>query len=247
MDPKAYEQMASLEDRHWWFLGRRRILSRVIARIPLPPAACILEVGCGSGGNLEMLSQFGQVFAVERSEIALPIARARGIGVVAEGELPHRIPFGSQQFDLIALLDVLEHLEEDKAALEALTKRLKPSGYMVITVPAYPWLWSTHDELNHHKRRYTPEQLRSLLKSVGLETYIFTFFNSFLFPLAAGIRLAQKSLRLRESQDLKMPLPWVNWLLAEIFAAEAYLIPKFPLPFGLSLLAVASPRKDALA
>lgn len=155
MDPKAYEQMAGLEDRHWWFVGRRQILSRVIAGIPLPPSACILEAGCGSGGNLEMLSQFGQVWAMERSEIALPLARARGIAIVEEGELPHRIPFGSQQFDLIALLDVLEHLDEDTAALEALIQRLKPSGYMVITVPAYPWLWSAHDELNHHKRRYT--------------------------------------------------------------------------------------------
>ena len=241
MDPKAYEQMAGLEDRHWWFVGRRQILNRVIAGIPLPPSACILEAGCGSGGNLEMLSQFGQVWAMEKSEMALPLARARGVGVVEEGELPYRIPFGSQQFDLIALLDVLEHLEEDKAALEALIQRLKPSGYMVITVPAYPWLWSAHDELNHHKRRYTRSQLLSLLKGVGLQIHTFTFFNSFLFPLAAGIRLAQKSLRFRESQDLKMPSPWINWLLTKIFAAEAYLIPKFSLPFGLSLLAVASP------
>ncbi len=241
MDPKAYEQMAGLEDRHWWFVGRRQILNRVIAGIPLPPAACILEAGCGSGGNLEMLSQFGQVWAMEKSEMALPLARARGVGVVEEGELPYRIPFGSQQFDLIALLDVLEHLEEDKAALEALIQRLKPSGYMVITVPAYPWLWSAHDELNHHKRRYTRSQLLSLLKSAGLQIHTLTFCNSFLFPLAAGIRLAQKSLRFRESQDLKMPSPWINWLLTEIFAAEAYLIPKFSLPFGLSLLAVASP------
>jgi len=116
---------------------------------------------------------------------------------------------------------------------------------MVITVPAYPWLWSAHDELNHHKRRYTRSQLLSLLKSAGLQIHTFTFFNSFLFPLAAGIRLAQKILHLSESQDLKMPPPWLNRLLTEIFAAEAYLIPRFSLPFGLSLLAVASPMKTS--
>ncbi|MGY2726639.1 class I SAM-dependent methyltransferase [Thermostichus sp. OS-CIW-26] len=241
MDPEAYEQMAGLEDRHWWFLGRRHILSRVIGSLPLPPSAYILEAGCGSGGNLEMLSRFGKVWAMEKSEIALPLAQARGIGIVAEGELPNRIPFGSQRFDLIALLDVLEHLENDKEALLALSQRLTPSGYLVVTVPAYPWLWSLHDELNHHKRRYTRGQLLSLLKSSGLEVYTLVFFNSFLFPIISGIRIMQKVLRLRESQDLKMPPLWLNRLLTGIFAAEAYLIPKFSLPFGVSLLAVAGP------
>ncbi|MGQ9837647.1 MAG: class I SAM-dependent methyltransferase [Cyanobacteriota bacterium] len=245
MDPKAYEQMANLEDQHWWFVGRRRILSRVIETLPLPSPAHILEAGCGSGGNLKMLSQFGKVWGMEKSEFARSFAQARHIGIIEEGELPDRIPFEAQQFDLIALLDVLEHLEQDRESLKALASRLTSTGYLLVTVPAYPWLWSSHDELNHHKRRYTCSQLLATLEHSGLEVHTHCYFNSFLFPLIAGVRLTQRILRLQESQDLKMPSVWLNQLLTHIFAAEAYLVPKFSLPFGVSLLAVASPAKVA--
>ncbi|MCJ2542147.1 methyltransferase domain-containing protein [Synechococcus bigranulatus str. 'Rupite'] len=247
MDPKAYEQMAKLEDEHWWFVGRRRIFSRVIETLALPSPAHILEAGCGSGGNLKMLSQFGKVWGMEKSEFARPLAQARQIGIVAEGELPDRIPFEGQQFDLIALLDVLEHLEQDRESLKALKSRLTSTGYLLVTVPAYPWLWSSHDELNHHKRRYTRPQLLATLEHSDLEVHTLCYFNSVLFPLIAGIRLFRKIVRLPESQDLKMPSPWLNQLLTSIFSAEAYLIPRFALPFGLSLLAVASPVRMAFS
>ncbi|MEN9224571.1 MAG: class I SAM-dependent methyltransferase [Thermostichus sp. HHBFW_bins_43] len=245
MDPKAYEQMANLEEEHWWFVARRYILSRVIETLPLPSSPHILEAGCGSGGNLKMLSQFGKVWGMEKSELARSLAQARDIGIIESGELPARIPFEGRQFDLIVLLDVLEHLEQDKESLQALSLRLKSTGYLVVTVPAYPWLWSSHDELNHHKRRYTRAQLLTVLEASGLKVYTLCYFNSFLFPLIAGIRLTQKIFRLQESRDLKMLSLWVNQLLTRIFAAEAYLIPKHSLPFGLSLLAVASPVGSA--
>ncbi|MEN9231696.1 MAG: methyltransferase domain-containing protein [Thermostichus sp. DG02_5_bins_236] len=243
MDSKAYEQMAKLEDEHWWFVGRRRIFSRVIETLSLPFPAHILEAGCGSGGNLKMLSRFGNVWGMEKSEFARPLAQARQIGIVEEGQLPDRIPFEGQQFDLIALLDVLEHLEQERESLKALKSRLTSTGYLLVTVPAYPWLWSSHDELNHHKRRYTRPQLLATLEHSGLEVHTLCYFNSILFPLIAGVRLMQRILHLQEGQDLKMPSRWLNQILTRIFAAEAYLTPKFSLSFGLSLLAVASPAE----
>ncbi|MEN9201884.1 MAG: methyltransferase domain-containing protein [Thermostichus sp. DG_1_6_bins_120] len=247
MDPKAYEQMAKLEDEHWWFVGRRHILCRVLETLNLPASAQILEAGCGSGGNLKMLSRFGKVWAIEKSELAHAIAQARGIGTVEQGELPEGIPFENQRFDLIALLDVLEHLEQDQEAVKALRSRLILTGYLVITVPAYPWLWSAHDELNHHKRRYTYRQLLAVLNASGLEVDFVCYFNSFLFPLIAGIRIMQgllrKAFHFQEADDLKMPPLWLNQLLTHLFASEACLIPKFSPPFGLSLLAVARPAR----
>lgn len=251
MDPKAYEQMAKLEDEHWWFVGRRHILCRVLETLNLPASAQILEAGCGSGGNLKMLSRFGKVWAIEKSELAHAIAQARGIGTVEQGELPEGIPFADQNFDLIALLDVLEHLDQERESLKALASRLTSTGYLMITVPAYSWLWSDHDEINHHKRRYTRRQLLAILNASGLEVEFLSYFNSFLFPLIAGIRLMQnlmgKLFHSQKTDDLKMPISWLNQLLTNLFAAEAYLIPKFSLPFGLSLLAVARPAKTTPA
>ena len=242
MDPKAYDQMAQVEDIHWWFVARRQILSRVIQSLDLPPQAQILEAGCGSGGNLAMLSAFGTVAGMEMSDLARQKAQARGLGVIQSGQLPHGIPFEGQRFHLIALLDVLEHLEEDQAALRALASRLTPQGSLLIAVPANPWLWSRHDDLNHHKRRYTRAQLRQVIEQAGLKLERITYFNTLLFPLIAAIRLAQKQFKLQDSDDLTMPSSAVNRILTWIFGLERLWIAGIPMPFGVSLIAVARPR-----
>ncbi len=242
MDPKAYDQMAQLEDVHWWFVARRQILSRVLQTLLLPPQAQILEAGCGSGGNLAMLAAFGTVWGMELSESARQRAQARNIGVIQAGHLPDRIPFEGQRFHLIAVLDVLEHLDHDQAALRALADRLEPEGSFLITVPAYPWLWSRHDDLNHHKRRYTRPQLLQVLDQAGLKVEQISFFNTLLFPLIAGIRLAQRALRQAEKDDLTLPAPLVNRILTGIFSLERFWITRLPMPFGVSLMVVARPR-----
>lgn len=242
MDPKAYDQMAQLEDVHWWFVARRQILSQVLQSLPLPAQTQILEAGCGSGGNLSLLAAFGTVWGMELSESARHRAQARNIGVIQAGHLPDRIPFEGQRFHLIALLDVLEHLDQDQPALRALADRLDPAGFFLITVPAYPWLWSRHDDLNHHKRRYTRPQLLQVVEQAGLKVEQINFFNFLLFPLVAGIRLAQRALKQTESDDLTLPSPLVNWILTGIFGLERFWITRMPMPFGVSLMVVARPR-----
>lgn len=244
MDPKAYDQMAQVEDVHWWFVARRRVLGPILQGLNLPPQAQILEAGCGSGGNLAMLAAFGSVCAMELSDSARQKAQARGIGVVQEGKLPQGIPFQGQRFDLIALLDVLEHLDEDVEALKALGSRLAPNGRLLLTVPANPWLWSRHDTLNHHKRRYTKRGLEKVLTTAGFQIHNISYFNTLLFPLIAGIRLLQKALKVKDSDDLTMPSSLVNRTLGTIFAWERFLVNRIPMPFGVSLVLVASVKGD---
>jgi SAM-dependent methyltransferase len=157
MERQAYDIAAGIENDHWWFSGRRRLLAAVLERhLPRSDAPRrILEIGCGNGGNLELLAGFGQVFAAEKDDAARERASARGIGHVERGWLPDAIPFGGESFDLIAAFDVLEHIEDDRGAVRALRDRLGARGVLIATVPAYRWLWSEHDTLSQHVRRNT--------------------------------------------------------------------------------------------
>ena len=237
MDAHIYAEMAALEDNHWWFVARRKILDKLIATLPLPANAQILEAGCGTGGNLAMLAQYGQVYAMEANAQALELAATKGIGHIATGRLPAPIPFDGRAFDLIALLDVMEHLDQDEAAIRALRARLKPGGWLIITVPAYPFLWSHHDELHHHKRRYVAGNFRAVIESADCNVEYLSYFNSWLFPLIAAARLARMGSG--HSGDLSMPNKFINSLLTHIFASERLLLGRVAFPFGVSLLALA--------
>src|SRR4029077_5669995 len=141
------------EDRHWWYQGRRRVLQQAIARLGLPAHAHILDAGCGSGRNMLDLAHHGIVTGVELSPTSVQLARDRGAGEVLEGSVMD-MPFDAASFDLTVRLDVIEHLADDVSALRELRRVTKPSGALLVTVPAYQWLWSGHDEINHHHRRY---------------------------------------------------------------------------------------------
>ena len=240
MEKHVYERMAALEQEHWWFVARRAIVGDVISRLPLPATgARILEAGCGTGGNLAMLSQFGRVSALEPDDDARAMARRKSGLDVREGALPHDIPFPRDHFDLVVALDVLEHVKEDGEALRALLARLKPGGHALITVPAFPFLWSRHDETHHHHRRYTMGRLRKTIEEAGGTALRVTHFNTLLFPLVAGVRLMQRATGLGGGNDDRMPAPAVNALLRAIFGSERWLLRHGnPLP-GVSLLAVA--------
>jgi len=239
MDHEIYLQMREVEDRHWWFAARRRILQRVISSLSLPDQARVLDVGCGTGGNLKLLSQFGQVSAMEMDDTARNLAQARNIADVRAGKLPDGIPFPGQHFDLIVLLDVLEHINDDAGSLIALKSILAPNGHVVLTVPAFPFLWSQHDEVHHHKRRYRTAGLRRVIQGAGLEVVYMTHYNMWLFPAIAMARLAQRFLPSRENKpELKAPASLPNMLLETLFGSERFLVPRARLPLGVSLLAV---------
>ena len=240
MDRSAYASMSAQEQDHWWFVARRAIIDSLVrTNIALPADARILEAGCGTGGNLALLAQYGALDAMEYDADARALAAARGLCRVEPGALPDAIGFDDTRYDLIVLLDVLEHIEEDEASLSALGARLTPNGRLLLTVPAAPWLWSEHDVLHHHKRRYTHDGLLKVVAAAGLQVEASGHFNSLLFPLAVAQRFAHQLLRRDTPLDAR-PSPLVNAALQRIFAAERHLLGRFSLPMGLSLYAVLS-------
>lgn len=235
--------MAAVQQRHWWFVARRRILARVIGALGLPPAARVLDAGCGSGGNLALLAGFGRLSAMEYDAPARAAAAALGVCPVSPGRLPDDVPFAAGAFDLICLLDVLEHIDDDGATLRALAARLAPGGRLLVTVPAYAWLWSAHDEAHHHRRRYTAAALARCAAGAGLAVRRLGYFNSLLFPAIAAARLAGRLLGRDGASDAGLPPAPVNAALQAVFAAERHLAPRWLFPFGTSVLAVLEPQR----
>ena len=239
MDALAYHTLRDLQDRHWWFVGRRTIIEQLIRRfVKLPKSPRILEAGCGYGGNLEMLGKFGELNAFEYEDEARAYASTLSARPVEKGFLPDRPGFDNDRFELIAMLDVLEHIEDDGGSLRALRERLSEDGSLLVTVPAMPWLWSEHDEVHHHKRRYTKKALQILLKESGYELVSTGYFNSLLFPLALLQRLAARLFRIPHRVET-LPSRPLNGLLSRIFGFESRLVGRLTAPVGLSLYAVA--------
>lgn len=245
MNPDAYLQMADTESRHWWFMARRVVLASIIRQLNLSPDARILEIGSGTGGNLEMLSNFGHVSAMEMDTKARSIAIEKTASrfEIRAGACPSEIPFPGDEFDLICLFDVLEHIEEDIASLRALKELLAPGGHILITVPAYQWLWSEHDEFLHHKRRYSASGLKEKTKGAGLQIEKMSYFNTLLFPLAVIARVKDRLFNAASASGTLIPIAPLNKFFYTIFSAERFLLRMFSLPFGVSLYTIARPRR----
>jgi SAM-dependent methyltransferase len=241
MDP-AYAAVHAEEDRaHWWFRGRRAvILAEMSRRLPAGRGR-LAELGCGSGGMLEALGRFGEAVGVETDPALRARALERGLDVRA-GALPDAVPLEAGRWDAVCLLDVLEHVDAEAAALAACRRLLVPEGRLFITVPAYAWLWSRHDEVLGHRRRYTAGRLRRAVEAAGLVVERLTYFNTLLAPPIMAVRLARAALR-RPGHDLDRPAPWLNRALAVCFAAEAPLLRWISPPFGISILLVARRRE----
>jgi SAM-dependent methyltransferase len=240
MDRDYELQTHQAEDRHWWYRGRRNVLERVVADLRLPTDARILDAGCGSGRNMIELARHGTVTGIELSETSVRVACARDAGEVIEGSVLE-MPFDDRAFELAVSLDVIEHLEDDLGALRELRRVVTPGGALLVTVPAYQWLWSGHDEINHHHRRYTRSSLQRIGEQAGWRQVRTTYFNSLLLPVAILLRLLDRlSTKTTESSlDLWVPPKPVNWLLERPLALEAALIGRGGrIPAGLSLLAV---------
>jgi SAM-dependent methyltransferase len=244
MDPSLYPRMAEVEDAHWWFASRRAIVDRILDRLELPADPAILEPGCGTGGNFPMLARRGRLFAIDSDQSAISFARARGLAQIALGSLPDQIPFGDQLFDLVVMTDVLEHLDDQAGALRALRMRLRPGGWLLLTVPAMAWLWSDHDVTHHHRRRYGASELGSLIIAAGFDVTYLSYYNFLLFPMIAGARMLHRVRRPDQAaadgrHDLAMPPRAVNSVLQRIFSTERYLVGSARIPFGVSLIVIA--------
>ena len=237
MDP-GYAAVHAEQDRgHWWFIGRRAVLLAEMARW-LPRRRCrVAELGCGSGGLLEALGRFGSAVGVEADPALLETARQRGLDCRL-GSLPSDVPLPSGEWDAVCLFDVLEHLDDESAALGACRRLLASDGLLFVAVPAYAWLWSRHDELLGHRRRYTAPRLRRVVEAAGLLVERVSYFNALLAAPIIAVRLLRRALR-RDGHDLSRPPAPLNHLLAAVFSAESRLLRRRSLPFGVSLLLVA--------
>ena len=239
MDRGVFDRMAEQDADHWWYTARRRILADAIARAVRPPAdARVLEVGCGTGHNLAMLGRFGRVDALELDAPARALAAERLGRAVGDAPLPALAGVERGAYDLVALLDVLEHVEDDEAALIGVAECLAPDGAVLLTVPANPWMWTVHDEHHHHHRRYTHRTLADVIRCAGLRVDTLTHFNTLLFPAIAAARGLGR-LRGQETSDDRMPGGAVNRVLDAVFGLERHLVGRVTLPVGVSLLAVA--------
>lgn len=207
----------------------------------------LLDIGCGTGLNAMLFSVNGfLVTGLETSAVAIDLARAiaPSINILATSFPSSLVPRDS--YAVITALDVIEHIDDDKGMIRAVADTLQPGGIVLISVPAFSFLWSVHDELAHHKRRYNRAELRSSLAMAGLEPVFISYFNFFLFPAIALFRVLSGALRFsRNVSDFSATPELLNSMLASIFAAERFLLRFFPLPFGVSLIAVA--RKNRVS
>lgn len=241
MERSVFDRMAEIDANHWWFVARRRIiaqfLSERMARSDGAPLR-ILEIGCGTGSNLRMLQTFGHVEAIEPDAGARQVALDRFDVAISAGALPDQLGVADRCYDLIVMLDVLEHIEDDQAALQQVKRLLKPGGKLLLTVPAMPLLWSSHDEAHHHFRRYTTKALTRALTDAHYAIQHRSHFNTLLFPMICAARLAGWITR-RTGGDDAMPGPLLNRVLGAIFAVERAWIARLSLGVGVSMLAFA--------
>lgn len=240
MDRIVYDRMAAHDTTHWWYRARREILSDYLSRYGgLPKDARILEIGCGTGHNLPMLARFGDVDAIEIDAAARELASERLGKPVSDAPLPELPGVERGHYDLIAVLDVIEHIGDDVGALKAMASCLKPGGHILIAVPAHPWMWSAHDVVNHHQRRYTKASLDKAIRDAGLKHNGLRWFNSLLFPVAVAARLAGRLMGKDDSDDSPPAAP-LNTAFQAIFKSERHLVGRVPMTPGLSIITLAS-------
>jgi ubiquinone/menaquinone biosynthesis C-methylase UbiE len=232
------DSVGRLEREHWWYRARRRILERAVDRFA-PAAARSLSIGIGSSAEAEMLAQRTTLFAVDVAEID---ARCAAVSLPARADAV-ALPFSDASFDAVFLFDVLEHIENDAAALDEVRRVLRPRGALLITVPAFMFLYGRQDIVSEHKRRYTRRGLLELVRGHGFELRHATFFNGVLFLPIAAMRIARRLRRTAESgarSDFDVRLPRaLESLLETAFALERFTIERRVMPFGVSLLCAA--------
>ena len=231
----AYGEMYAQEDSHWWFRGRRYMIWALLRHTQLPDRPRILDAGCGTGRNLVEFGTLGPATGIDASSEAVEFCKLRGLGMVSTGTV-HALPFGPGEFDLLLACDVLEHVQDDVLALTELNRVAGRGAHLVITAPAYQWMWTEHDVQLHHVRRYTLRVLRSRARAAGWEIVHDTYFNTILLPPAAFARVISKKWARRGRTDLdRTPAP-LNGILAFPLRLEAAAVARGArLPAGVSV------------
>ncbi len=249
VESSLYDEYVRIEDTHWWFRGRRKIIATVLRPYLRPPAR-IIDVGSGGGAVAQALMQFGSVTACD-IDVRCAASVARRPGMAFAYGTAEAIPFADGSFDLVTAFDVLEHLDDDVRALREMARVARPGGLIAVTVPAYRWMWGRQDEVSHHRRRYSGRSLRHAITAAGLVTRRLTAFNTILFPGIAALRITRRLAQrlagggqtpdlagLKSDFSMTKAGPF-NDLLAATFSAEAAVLGLVDLPVGVSFLAIA--------
>jgi SAM-dependent methyltransferase len=239
MEEHLYHQFYEIENDHWWFAARRKILIAYLQqRIETSRRPKLLDVGCGTGAILAEASRYFDAYGLDASAQAVEFCRRRGLSKLFVGNLDEYPD--TERFDVITLLDVIEHIVDDLGVLKQAFTRLNDNGHVLVTVPAYQWLWSSHDVVNHHKRRYTRQGLRAVVTNAGFHIDHITYFNTLLFPVALLRRVFDRATNQQQADDFLIPSGPVNAALYRIFRLEQSVVPYTTIPFGLSVLCWAS-------
>ena len=245
MDEAVYQRLYEVEGIHWWFVGKRRIIRCLMERYVRRAAGKVVrvaDVGCGCGRSLEELPRGFEGVGADASPLAVDFCRQRGVEA-HYGRLPDEIGLAEASFDVVVMADVIEHIEEDRRAVEAAAGLLAPGGVMIVTVPAIPALWTTWDERHGHVRRYTKGAFARALAVDSLDEEMVSYYNMLLLAPAMAVRLWRRLARRDGLDDMTVPRAWINRLLTGIFAAERHLVGRVPLPLGLSLVAVLRKKR----
>ncbi len=241
MLPEEYERLFQNEDQYWWYVSRRELVTGLIDRLPLVSRggrAVLLDVGCGTGATTDALRRHGTVIGVDPSPLALEACTRRALANLVQGTA-ESLPMKDGVVDVIVATDILEHLEDDRAALAEFFRVLRPGGYAVVTVPAYRFLWSDHDRALMHKRRYVAGELLERSRDAGFRVVQGSYAVCFLLPLALGRLLRKRSRADQPPRAQITPVPrWLNTLLIRLQRVEAAMVRRMSLPWGLTVLAV---------
>lgn len=239
MNIEMYRIFFNIQKQHWWFVTKKDIVLDTIDRhIKLQEDCKVLDIGCGSGLMLNALDQLAETSGMDMSDEAIQFSQEIFRGPIKQGWLPDNVPFPNESFDLITALDVVEHIDDDIGSLKAIRHLLKPSGKAIITVPAFMFLWSSFDDMNEHKRRYTLPELRQKLNNAGFQIEKISYFNFLLFPLVYLVRKLNNIIGRDGASDVDMPSKAMNYALKNIFGLEKFLLRVCNLPFGVSILAI---------
>jgi SAM-dependent methyltransferase len=244
MDKELYNKHYEAERKVWWFIGRRYLISKNIFRIwKSGSKPKILDFGCGTGGMLDELKDVAETYGCDTEQLAVEFCQKRGLKNITKLE-NNNIPYENNFFDVITAMDVLEHIDDDKRAMSELKRILKSSGKLLITVPAFMFLWTTRDERLHHFRRYTKNELKSKLSSSGFKINKCSYMHSFYFlPLLLIYKIKKLFGKKDNAADIKTDFSYVpgpvNKILTGMLILEAFWLKYLNMPFGVSLFCIA--------
>lgn len=244
MEKYLYDDLYNLEEKHWWHNSKRRIIRKLIKKYNFSKEPKILDVGCGTGKNIEELLKLGEVWGLDNSKEAINYCKKRGLKNLRLGNA-QKTNFNPVSFDFITLLDILEHTDDNKTLIE-MKRILKKDGLLIITVPAFSWLWSKWDEIAHHKRRYNKKSISRILKNNGFKILYATFLYSFLvIPVYLVRKIKQKLFYKQEyPSDFRLNNPLFNRLLNFLSFLEFKIAEKITLPFGTTILVIAKKMQE---